>query len=176
MTRFLRMQTPLGTMRLVSDGQALTGAYFSGQKYDVTPQPDWVEEDGLQVLADARTQLLEYFAGERIAFDLPLTPAGTAFQRRVWAALLEIRHGETCAYGDVAQALDERTAVRAVGAAVGRNPISVIIPCHRVLGSTGALTGYAGGLDRKRALLALEARSPLFHTSSLGLPMTASAS
>jgi methylated-DNA-[protein]-cysteine S-methyltransferase len=156
MTHFLRMHTPLGRMLLVSDGHALTGAYFTGQKYDVTPQPDWALDEALPVLSEARGQLLEYFADCRTAFDLALAPAGTDFQRRVWQALLEIPHGETRTYGDIARMLGERAAVRAVGAAVGRNPISVIIPCHRVIGADGGLTGYAGGLDRKRSLLALE--------------------
>jgi methylated-DNA-[protein]-cysteine S-methyltransferase len=170
MTRYLRMHSPLGRMLLVSDGQALTGAYFTGQKYDATPQPDWEQDEALPPLYEARGQLLEYFAGRRTTFDLPLMPAGTAFQVRVWKALLGIPHGETRTYGDVAQALGERMAVRAVGAAIGRNPISVIIPCHRVIGAGGALTGYAGGLDRKRSLLGLEAgvAAPRFQLQAAG--------
>jgi methylated-DNA-[protein]-cysteine S-methyltransferase len=157
MTRFLRMQSPLGRMLLVSDGQALTGAYFTGQKYDATPQPDWEQDERLPVLCEARGQLLEYFAGNRTEFDLPLRASGTAFQMHVWKALLAIPHGETRTYGEVARTLSERAAMRAVGAAIGRNPISVIVPCHRVIGADGTLTGYAGGLDRKRSLLTLEA-------------------
>jgi methylated-DNA-[protein]-cysteine S-methyltransferase len=157
MTHFLRMQTPLGNMLLVSDGDALTGAYFEGQKYEATPQAGWVEDATLPVLVDARGQLLEYFADARSGFDLPLAAAGTAFQQQVWQALLSIPHGQTRTYGEVAHMLGEPAAVRAVGAAVGRNPISVIVPCHRVIGADGGLTGYAGGLDRKRSLLALEA-------------------
>ena len=157
MTRFLRMQSPLGRMLLVSDGRALTGAYFTGQEYDATPQPDWEQDEALPVLYEARGQLLEYFAGSRSVFDLALVPAGTSFQVRVWKALLEIPHGHTWTYGQVAHEVGERAAVRAVGAAIGRNPISVIIPCHRVIGADGGLTGYAGGLDRKRSLLTLEA-------------------
>jgi methylated-DNA-[protein]-cysteine S-methyltransferase len=157
MNRFLRMQTPLGGMLLVSDGQALTGAYFNGQKYEATPQSDWAEDAALPVLVEARGQLLEYFADARSTFDVPLSAAGTPFQRQVWDALLRIPHGKTRTYGEIARMLGGREAVRAVGAAVGRNPISVIIPCHRVIGADGGLTGYAGGLDRKRSLLALEA-------------------
>jgi methylated-DNA-[protein]-cysteine S-methyltransferase len=170
MTRFLRMHTPLGRMLLVSDGQALTGAYFTGQKYDVTPRPDWEQDEALPPLYEARGQLLEYFAGDRSIFELPLMPAGTGFQVRVWQALLGIPHGETRTYAEVAQALGERGAVRAVGAAIGRNPISVIIPCHRVIGADGTLTGYAGGLDRKRSLLALEAgvAAPRFRLQATG--------
>jgi methylated-DNA-[protein]-cysteine S-methyltransferase len=169
-TRFLRMQTPLGAMLLTSIGPALTGAYFSGQKYDVAPHPDWDEDETLPVLRAAREQLEAYFAGERSGFDLPITPAGTDFQRRVWAILCDIPHGETCTYGAVADKLGDRAALRAVGAAIGRNPISVIVPCHRVIGADGSLTGYAGGLDRKRALLALEAGSggPLFRAAACG--------
>jgi methylated-DNA-[protein]-cysteine S-methyltransferase len=163
MTRFLRMQTPLGSMLLVTDGHALTGAYFTGQKYDATIQPDWQEDESLPVLAQARRQLLEYFAGDRTTFDVPLLPTGTPFQERVWKALLDIPCGETWTYGEIAQSLGELAAVRAAGAAIGRNPISVIVPCHRVVGVDGSLTGYAGGLDRKRSLLALEAGGgPLF--------------
>lgn len=157
MTRFLRMSTPLGKMLPVSDGQALTGTYFTGQKYDATPQPDWEEDEALPVLCRARGQLLEFFAGRRTVFDLPLALAGTAFQTKVWTALLDIPHGATHSYGQLSQSLGARAAVRAVGAAVGRNPISVIVPCHRVIGADGSLTGYAGGLERKRELLALEA-------------------
>jgi methylated-DNA-[protein]-cysteine S-methyltransferase len=162
-TIYLRMATPLGAMLLTSNGAALTGAYFAGQKYDVSPQAGWQEDEALDVLAAARAQLSEYFAGERTTFDLPLAPSGTSFQRTVWKALLAIPCGATCSYGAIARAAGEPAAVRAAGAAVGRNPISVIVPCHRVVGADGSLTGYAGGLERKRRLLALEAgRGPLF--------------
>jgi methylated-DNA-[protein]-cysteine S-methyltransferase len=162
-TIYLRMATPLGTMLLTSNGEALTGAYFAGQKYDVTPQAGWQEDETLDVLAEARRQLSGYFAGARVAFDVPLAPAGTRFQQAVWRALLEIPCGATCSYGAIARAVGEPAAVRAAGAAIGRNPISVIVPCHRVLGADGSLTGYAGGLERKRHLLALEANlGPLF--------------
>lgn len=170
MIRFLRMATPLGRMLLVSDGQAITGTYFTGQKYDATPQSDWEEDEALPVLCQARGQLLEYFAGNRTVFDLPLTPVGTAFQARVWRALRDIPHGTTHSYGQLSQKLGARAAVRAVGAAVGRNPISVVVPCHRVIGADGSLTGYAGGLERKRELLALEARVAVrsFRLQTLG--------
>ena len=108
------------------------------------------------LLHEAATQLAEYFAGKRRRFDLPLDLHGTEFQRRVWHALLRIEPGRTASYGDVARAIGSPRAVRAVGAAVGRNPVGVIVPCHRVLGSDGSLTGYAGGLHRKRALLQIE--------------------
>ena len=107
--------------------------------------------------ATAVGQLREYFAGERRRFDLPIAPAGTPFRQRVWRLLLEIPHGETATYGEIANRLGTPDAARAVGAAVGRNPLAVVIPCHRVVGTNGALTGYAGGLDRKRWLLNHEA-------------------
>jgi methylated-DNA-[protein]-cysteine S-methyltransferase len=155
--RYLRLATPLGAMLLVATGRALSGAYFVGQKHDLAPQPDWVEDDAHAVLRDARRQLLEYFAAQRAAFDLPLAPTGSEFQRKVWRALLEIPCGHTATYGEIAARIEARSAMRAVGAAIGRNPISIVVPCHRVIGADGALTGYAGGLDRKRRLLALEA-------------------
>jgi methylated-DNA-[protein]-cysteine S-methyltransferase len=110
------------------------------------------------MLSRAAAQVHAYFAGEPVAFDVPLDLHGTAFQRGVWQALLAIDAGATSSYGDIARRVGSPAAVRAVGAAVGKNPISLIVPCHRVIGSTGALTGYAGGLDRKRSLLALERR------------------
>lgn len=163
-TQFIYASTPLGRMLLASDGTALSGAWFAGQKYDVTPQPDWVENEACAVLRAARDQLEEYFAGERTGFNLLLMPTGTDFQQRVWKLLRDIPHGATCSYAAVADRLGDKAALRAVGAAVGRNPISVIVPCHRVIGADGSLTGYAGGLDRKRTLLALEAAgaAPLF--------------
>lgn len=141
---------------LVSDGARLTGAYFSGQKYEPVPGPGWRSEPGLGIFRDVTLQLREYFAGGRRQFDIPLRLQGTPFQMMVWNALLGIPAGSTVSYGELAGRIHRRDAVRAVGAAVGRNPVSVIVPCHRVIGSAGALTGYAGGLDRKRALLELE--------------------
>ena len=116
----------------------------------------WRERHDDALLRRAADQLHAYFAGEMLAFDVPLDLQGTPFQRRVWQALLAIPGGETRSYGEIARALGSAAAVRAVGGAVGRNPVSVIVPCHRVIGSDGSLTGYAGGVDRKRALLKLE--------------------
>ena len=143
--------TPLGDALLLSDGDALTDLHF-----DRPPPPEARRDDG--AFADARQQLAAYFAGELATFDLPLAPAGTPFQRAVWDVLLTIPHGETRTYGDLARALGQPGAAQAVGAANGQNPISIFIPCHRVIGADGSLTGYAGGLHRKRALLALESR------------------
>jgi methylated-DNA-[protein]-cysteine S-methyltransferase len=150
-----RIATPLGPVTAARSSAGLSGLWFDGQKHH--PGPLAVPEDGGQdpVLGAAEAALAAYFAGR--AFTLPpLDPAGTAFQRDVWQALLAIPAGAPQTYGGLARQLGRAQAVRALGAAVGRNPISVLIPCHRVIGADGSLTGYAGGLDRKRALLALE--------------------
>lgn len=147
--------TPLGPLLLARTARGLAGAWFAGQKHHpgalAAPQ-----RRGDALLERATAQLQSYFAGELEHFDLPLDLHGTPFQRRVWQALLAIPGGETRSYGEIAQALGSAAAVRAVGGAVGRNPASVIVPCHRVIGGDGSLTGYAGGMERKRALLKLE--------------------
>lgn len=153
-------QSPLGKMIIAATDKGLAGTWFAGQRH-LPPQLVepyvWPTAPDHPVLKQAVAQLTEYFAGTRTAFDLPLDLAyGTAFQQSVWQALLKIPQGGTASYGEVSQRIGKPAAVRAVGAAVGRNPISVIVPCHRVMGTNGALTGYAGGLDRKAALLALE--------------------
>lgn len=149
-------QSPLGAMTLVATSSALAGIWFDGQKH----MPDtshWAVEEDHPVLQQTRAQLDEYFSGKRQRFDLPLDIAGgTPFQQQVWRALLDIPASETDAYGALAKRIGNSNAVRAVGAAVGRNPISIVIPCHRVLGADGSLTGFAGGLERKVALLQLE--------------------
>lgn len=157
-------ESPLGKMLLAADDGGLMGAWFYGQRYFARglEGAEKNERRGVPfdspVLLAARRWLDAYFAGERPdAADVPLAPRGTAFQRRVWDALLAIPYGETRAYGELAAVLG--SSPRAVGAAVGRNPISVIVPCHRVLGAGGSLTGYAGGLERKQDLLELEQRS-----------------
>jgi methylated-DNA-[protein]-cysteine S-methyltransferase len=153
------LDTPLGPLRLVRTAGGLAGAWFEGQKHHPGELPADVRPND-PLLQRAATQLRRYFAGDAgtatTAFDLPLDLLGTNFQRAVWAALLRIPSGATCSYGDIARAIGAPQAVRAVGAAVGRNPVSLIVPCHRVVGSDGALTGYAGGIERKQALLALE--------------------
>jgi methylated-DNA-[protein]-cysteine S-methyltransferase len=145
--------SPLGKLLLVGDGQALTRLAMSPRPNDV---PENAKRDPA-ALADVAAQLDAYFAGELTEFDLPLAPRGSEFQLRVWNALLEIPYGETASYGEIAAAVGRPDAVRAVGTANGRNPIAVIIPCHRVIGADGSLVGYGGGLDRKRLLLELEA-------------------
>ena len=149
-------ESRLGEVLITSDGGALTGLYFEGQKYHPGIGASWQRSDALPLLVRVREQFEAYEAGRSHDFDAPLLPAGTDFQRRVWQALLGIGFGETLSYGELARRIGAPRAVRAVGAAVGRNPISVIVPCHRVLGSDGSLTGYAGGIERKHRLLCLE--------------------
>jgi methylated-DNA-[protein]-cysteine S-methyltransferase len=152
-----RIDTPLGPLLLARTCDGLAGAWFEAQKHHPAAI-DAPARDDDPLLADAARQLRAYFAGESDGFDLALDLQGTAFQRAVWAELLRIEAGATCSYGDIAHRLGTPSASRAVGAAVGRNPVSIIVPCHRVVGRSGALTGYAGGLDRKTALLRIEAR------------------
>lgn len=148
--------SPLGRMLLAATDRGLAGVWFEGQRHG----PDttgWREDAGHPVLVEAIAQLRAYFAGERTTFDLPLDlQAGTPFQQSVWNALLAIPNGGTTSYAALARGLGREKAARAIGAAVGRNPLSVVVPCHRVLGTGGGLTGYAGGLERKTALLRLE--------------------
>lgn len=151
-----RLATPLGMLTLAATARGLAGAWFDGQAHH--PGPLAVPMDEHQRwLRDAAEQLSAYFAGRLHRFTLPLDPAGTPWQQAVWRELRAIAPGATIGYGAIAHTLGKPQAARAVGAAVGRNPLSVIVPCHRVLGRDGALTGYAGGLDRKRWLLAHEA-------------------
>lgn len=151
-----KLDTPIGMLTVVGTASALTGVYMEDHKR----QPDLNTQDGrdMPVIAEALAQLRQYFAGERVDFDLPLAAKGTDFQKSVWAELCQIPLGETRAYGDIARRLGNDKAMRAVGAANGRNPISVIVPCHRVVGANGKLVGYAGGLTRKKWLLAHEAK------------------
>ena len=147
--------TPLGPVLLARTTLGLAGAWFEGQKHHPgsLPAPQQPDDALLRRTAD---QLHAYFAGDGAHFDLPLDLHGTPFQRAVWQALLGIPAGSTRSYGEIAKATGTASAVRAVGGAVGRNPVSVIVPCHRVIGGDGSLTGYAGGVERKRALLRLE--------------------
>lgn len=147
---------PLGQMLLAATDTGLAGVWFTGQRHGPV-DVEWREDASHPVLREAVAQLAAYFAGERTAFDLPLDlQAGTAFQRSVWQELIAIPRGGTTSYAELGRRLGRPQAARAVGAAVGRNPISIVVPCHRVLGTGGALTGYAGGLERKTALLRLE--------------------
>jgi len=144
-------ESPLGRLRLAGEHGFLTGVYFEDHVYGPPIPRD--ARDLPEVFHHVMGQLTEYFAGSRQIFDLPMRPVGTDFQRRVWNALSEIPFGATESYGDLASRLGDRKASRAVGLANGKNPISIIVPCHRVIGSDGSLTGYGGGLDRKLWLL-----------------------
>jgi methylated-DNA-[protein]-cysteine S-methyltransferase len=159
-TAQMRHATPLGPLLLVRTNAGLAGAWFEAQKHHPAPIDAPLRDDD-PLLVHAAAQLAAYFEGRSTSFDMPLDLLGTPFQVGVWRELLAIAPGRTCSYGDIARRLGQPTAGRAVGAAVGRNPISVIVPCHRVVGSDGSLTGYAGGLERKTALLRLEAMTPV---------------
>ncbi len=148
--------SPVGDLILTGDGEALTGCYFTGTGH-ADPTVGLARDDA--AFTDAATQLGEYFARERTEFDLPLAPTGTEFQLRVWQQLRAIPYGVTWSYADVARAIGATNGFRAVGLANGRNPISIIVPCHRVIGADGSLTGYGGGIERKRFLLDLESGS-----------------
>ena len=155
------MQTPLGEVRLRSDGESLTGLWFVGQVNDVKDNRDIEIKDDLPIFKQVETWLESYFSGEETPITIPLQPKGTIFQERVWKILKEIPYGETMTYGDIAQRIAKEKGVatysaQAVGQAVGKNPISILIPCHRVLGRNGALIGYAGGVHRKEQLLRIE--------------------
>lgn len=154
--RYDLLDSPLGELLLTSNGRALTGLYMDPHRRGPQPAEDWRRDSA--ALRAAGQQLRAYFAGELFAFELPLEPIGTDFQRRVWRALCTIPYGETISYGDQARRAGNPAAARAVGAANGRNPISIVVPCHRVIGADGSLTGYGGGLERKRWLLAHERR------------------
>ena len=147
--------SPLGDLLATRDDGGITGLFLPTGKNAVTPRDGWTRDD--DAFADLRTQLAEYFAGERREFDLPLHAVGTVFQKKVWGALLDIPYGETASYGATALAIGAPTASRAVGLANGQNPISIVVPCHRVIGANGSLTGYGGGLEAKQWLLAHEA-------------------
>jgi methylated-DNA-[protein]-cysteine S-methyltransferase len=164
-TYFTVMPSPVGRLTLVGEGERLVGIYFENTEVSAGPPAAWVRDE--RRLADAVRQLEEYFAGRRTRFDLPLAPRGTPFQRQVWDELLRIPYGETTSYGELARALGKPAASRAVGAANGRNPLSIVVPCHRVIGADGSMTGYGGEVRRKVVLLELEARV------AAGLPPTA---
>jgi methylated-DNA-[protein]-cysteine S-methyltransferase len=151
-----RYQSPLGAMIVAATGRGLAGVWFEGQRH-LPDSSTWPHQPQHPLLIQAVSQLSEYFGGTRTKFDLPLDlQGGTSFQQSVWQALLAIPRGGTISYGTLSRNIGNSAAVRAVGAAVGRNPLSIVVPCHRVLGGDGSLTGYAGGLERKSALLQLE--------------------
>ena len=153
MTRYRMVDSPIGPLTLAGEGSTLTNLRMVEQTYE-PDRADWLLDD--RAFPDAVEQLDAYFAGELQEFDLSLRLSGTEFQRRVWNALRTIPYGETRTYGEIAQQIGAPTAFRAVGLANGHNPIAVIVPCHRVIGANGSLTGFGGGLERKSALLELE--------------------
>jgi methylated-DNA-[protein]-cysteine S-methyltransferase len=164
-TRYTLFDTPVGTLLLMSDGVSLTGLHTENDRHRPAIGPDWIRDDHAAPFAQAREQLRAYFDGGLTEFDLPLAPSGTAFQLTVWQALRGIPYGETISYAELARRIGRPQASRAVGHSNARNPISIIVPCHRVIGADKSLTGYAGGLERKRMLLEHEARTrslPLF--------------
>lgn len=163
MIYYSQTESPIGLLILKSDGEALTGVYMTGTYLDAPGRPPrdldrWVHDPNCGPLQKTARQLEEYFNGERRDFDLPLRLDGTEFQRRAWRNLLEIGYGETRSYGEQARRIGNANASRAVGLANGKNPIPIVVPCHRVIGANGSLTGFGGGIDRKRWLLAHERR------------------
>lgn len=156
--RYRLLDSPVGTLTVATGDAGLHAIEFPADRYFL-PREGWEQGDH-PLLEQARVQLGEYFAGRRRAFDLPLAPRGTAFQREVWFALADIPFGQTTSYAQLAMRLGRPTACRAVGAANGRNPLPIVLPCHRVIGASGALTGFSGGLPTKRFLLELEGALP----------------
>jgi len=156
MTRYALIRTPFGTMLATAEGDSLTGLYFHGGRHAPKIERGWIEDPSAKPLRECAGQIADYLEGKRKSFDLPLTAAGTAFQRRVWKEIARIPYGRTITYAELAKRAGSPGSARAAGAATGRNPHSIIVPCHRVVGSHGSLTGYAGGLDRKARLLELE--------------------
>ena len=152
-------ESPYGQMLLVSGDEGLSGVYFEGQKYHRQVEPEWRRDARHAPLRQAKRELAEYFSGKRKRFSVKLAPRGTPFQRSVWKAISGVGFGRTIPYAELARRAGRPGSARAAGAATGRNPIGIIVPCHRIVGSNGSLTGYAGGLSKKRALLALEARA-----------------
>lgn len=161
---YTEIVSPVGRLTLAGEGDSLTGLWIRNQKYYPVLTGEPVPVRALPVFLRAAELLEAYFAGERPVFDLPLAPVGSDFRQSVWALLREIPYGRTVTYGALARELERRrgrhASAQAVGGAVGHNPISILIPCHRVIGADGGLTGYAGGLEVKRRLLELESRSP----------------
>lgn len=156
--RQMHTSSPLGDVLLAATTQGLAGVWFVHRQEHLPDSSAWATDHAHPTLMTAATQLREYFDGQRQSFEIQMQPAwGTPFQRAVWLALQRIPYGHTRTYGDIARDIGKPKAVRAVGAAVGKNPHSILVPCHRVLGANGSLTGFAGGLDRKKHLLALEA-------------------
>lgn len=156
MTRYARIETPLGTMIAVARNGSIVALDFEDAKYAPAIGEDWIEDRAVPLLRNCAAQLAEYFDGERGRFDLPLAPRGTPFQQRIWQEISRVPFGETITYAELAARAGSPGSARAAGSATGRNPLAIVVPCHRIVGASGALTGYAGGLARKARLLSLE--------------------
>ena len=155
-TYYTYLDSPIDRLLLTSDGRSLTGIYMLDQRNEPKLGRDWIEFKDAAPFAEATRQLCEYFAGERQDFDLPLAPSGTPFQIRVWQELRRIPFGQTISYGELAKRVGNANASRAVGLANGRNPLPIVVPCHRVIGANGKMTGFGGGIWRKEKLLEIE--------------------
>ena len=162
---YKEMESPVGKLKLVASANALIAVLWQRERPNRVKLAMLQHDPQQPILIETERQLGEYFAGTRNQFDLPLEPAGTEFQKKVWRALREIPFGQTRSYLELAKSIGSAKAVRAVGAANGKNPLSIVVPCHRIVGANGALTGFAGGLKAKAKLLALEARRSLFSAS-----------
>lgn len=165
MIYFTFYESPIQSLRLVSDGRSLIGLYMMSEKHHLISQEDWLEDDSIAPFPETKEQLTAYFAGTLTEFDLPLKMEGTVFQEIVWESLRNIPYGKTISYGELADQIGRPNTSRAVGLANGRNPISIIVPCHRVIGVNGKLTGYGGGVERKQWLIHHE------HNISMKQPM-----
>jgi methylated-DNA-[protein]-cysteine S-methyltransferase len=161
MIKYARFVTPLGTLFATAAGGALTGLYYEGGRHAPEISASWVEDPTCTPFADCVRQLGEFLDGKRKLFDLHIAPQGSEFQRRVWIEIAQVPYGETITYAELARRAGAPGAARAAGAATGRNPLSIIVPCHRVVGTDGSLTGYAGGIERKTRLLEIEGALPM---------------
>ncbi|PEN11468.1 cysteine methyltransferase [Longibacter salinarum] len=168
--RYTIIDSPLGPLLVTSDGEAITGLRMASDDDSFDIPTGWRQTNA--PFAEVREQLDAYWAGTLRTFDVPLAPGGTPFQQKVWTALGSIPYGTTCTYGAIAQRIGQPRAAQAVGAANGQNPIAIVIPCHRVVGHDGSLTGYAGGLDRKRTLLRHESQNSGLFASEAQTPMS----
>jgi methylated-DNA-[protein]-cysteine S-methyltransferase len=156
MIRYARLKTPIGTLLATAKDGSLTGLYFDRQRHAPAIGDDWIEDPRARPFEQCTRQIGEYLEGKRKSFDLPLAPEGSEFQRKVWMQIARIPYGETITYSELAKRAGAPGSARAAGAATGRNPISIVVPCHRVVGADGSLTGYAGGVPRKAKLLEIE--------------------
>ncbi|HSW84531.1 MAG TPA: methylated-DNA--[protein]-cysteine S-methyltransferase [Usitatibacter sp.] len=156
MIRYARLKTPIGTLLATAKEGSLTGLYFDRQRHAPAIGDDWIVDPRAMPFERCARQVAEYLDGKRKSFDLPLAPEGSEFQRRVWTEIARIPHGATITYSELAKRVGAPGSARAAGAATGRNPISIVVPCHRVVGADGSLTGYAGGIERKAKLLQIE--------------------